>query len=151
MRNKFKKVTAAVLVLCMVLSAFYTSPVRAEAAGFKKAFTKTVTVEGGQCIIEMDLKKKTPVTVTISTASKSKDLNLQAIIAGAYNRDGTPDFVNLDSKHKKGSFTIKSLPKGKYQLYISNYRLQKEKVKVKVSVNGKVLKYVGQEYYDDMK
>lgn len=150
MKKMLHKVMGMALALCMAAVMFCGSAIEAQAAG-KKSFTKNVTVEGGQCVIEMEVSKNTVVTVNISSSSKKKDLKVQAIIAGVYEGfpEGGPHFVNLDSKNKKDSFTVK-LNKGRHQLYISNYTINPTKVKVKVSARAKALSYIGMEQRDDM-
>lgn len=132
------------LALCMAVVMFCGVVADAQAAAVQKSFTKTANIKGGQaCVlwVEFDLEEdaNTDVTVAVSTTSKDKKLNVQAIIAGEMN--GDPYFTKLDSKHKKGSFTV-NVGKGKRQVYITNYGMGKTKVKITVSAGEKVLKFI---------
>lgn len=139
MKTNYKKLMRMALALCMAAVMFCGVVAEAQAAGYQKSFTKTATIKGGQaCVLWMDVQEDAGVTVTVSTTSKNKNLNIQAIVAGV--RDGEPYYTNLDSKHKKGSFTV-TVPKGTHQLYVTNYGIGKEKVKIKVSAKGKVIKF----------
>ena len=148
MKEKYKKIMRIALAFCMTAVMLWGAVADAQAAGYQKAFTKTVTIKGGQCMMTLDLKEDTKMTVKVSTGSKNKNLNIQAIVAGVY--DGDPYYVNLDSKHKKGSFSV-SVPQGTQHLYVTNYSTGKVKVKIKVSVDGKVLKYIKKEMIEDVK
>lgn len=149
MKKDYKKLMRTALALCMAVVMFCGVVVEAQAAGFAKSFTKTVTMKGGQCVMTMKVSKETKVTVTVSTTSKNKNLNIQATIAGSTIRDGDPYFVNLDSKKKKQSFTV-NVTKGTHQLYITNYSMDKVKVKAKVSAKAKALKFTKKEMRDDI-
>lgn len=145
MKRNYKKLMRMALALCIAAMMFCSVGINAQAAGFKKSFTKTVTLKGGQqCVMRMNVKSDTKVKVTISTTKKRKNMNIQALIAGEY--DGDPYHTNLDSKHKKGSFAV-NVGKGTKNLWITNYGVGKIKVKVKVSGKGKVIKFTKKKTY----
>ena len=140
MKTNYNILMKMVLMFSMAVIMFCSVVTDAQAAGFKKSFTKTATLKGGEaCVLTMKVKKDTKVKVTISTTSKGKNRNIQALIAGAY--DGDPYFTNLDSKHKKGSFSV-GVTKGTSTVWVTNYGMSKAKVKIKVSAKGKALKFV---------
>ena len=147
MKKRYKKIVRMVFVLCMAAVMFWSAVTDAQAVSYKRSFTKNVTIKGGPCMITMDVKKDTKMTVSVSTTSKNKNLDILAIVAGVL--DGDPYYINLDSKHKKGSFSV-NVTKGTHYLYVANNATGKVKVKIKVSVNGKVLKYVKKEMFEDI-
>lgn len=139
MKENYKKLMRMALALCLAVVMLCGATTDAHAAGSKKSFTKTATLKGGQqCLLTMKLKKRYKVKMTISTTSKKKDLNIQAV---APRSQSASSYTSLNSKKRKNSVTV-DLPKGTNILYITNYGMSKAKVKIKLSAKGKVLRFV---------
>lgn len=146
MKNKLQKAMKMAFALFMAAVMICNTTNSAQAAGYVKSFTKTVTLKGGtQCLILLETKAKSNITVTISTTSKPKNLNIQATVPSALN---TPNFTELTTK-KKGSVKVQ-VDQGTPSVYVTNYGMGKAKVTIKVSAPSKVLKFKSKEISENI-